>query len=82
MRALHSVIMDRQTHIIHVGSDTACMMPMGDYIQLLEMKRTLEAIIPRAMVGDILAIQDILEQYSSWVLEGGGNQYVRGDTDA
>lgn len=82
MRALQSVVLDKQTHVIDTPDGSACMLPLEDYIQLMEMKGTLASIMDRAKAGDILAIQYILEQFSTWLLEDMGSKYTRGDTDA
>lgn len=82
VRALQSVVLDRQTHVIDTPDGSACMMPLEDYIRLVEMKGTLASVMEQAKAGDILAIQYLLEQFSTWLLEDMGSKYTRGDTNA
>lgn len=79
MKALHCVLLDKQTKLINTDQGTACMLPLENYIQLMEMKTVVEAIIPSARVGDILNIQHLVEQFSTWLLEESGNNYTRGE---
>jgi hypothetical protein len=82
MAALQSVVLDRRTHIINTPDGKACMMPVEDYIRLVEMGKYFRVMACQVRNEDMVGLRQSLEEYATWLLEGGGNDYVRGDTDA
>lgn len=78
VKAVETAIMDRQTLFVESLHGTACILPMEDYIRLTEMKNTLHNVICRAQEGNILGLLQVVEAFSTWLLEGGGETYTLG----
>ena len=82
--ALSEVILDRQIRFVHSEAGSACILPIEQYIRLLQMEATVYTIMGRAREGDVQGIVDVVEGLAKWLLEGGGERYytVGGKTDA
>ena len=83
LKALDSAILDRQTMSINTAQGKACIIPIQDYIRLIEMKNTLTRVVTSIQGGDMLGVIDAVEVFSKWLLEGGGESYtLEGGLDA
>ena len=76
VKAVDSAILDRQTMFITTEQGTACVLPMEDYIRLVEMKTTLANVVRHVQRRDMEGVLMSVELFSKWLLEGGGESYT------
>lgn len=81
LAALQRTILDGVTSIVDLPEGSACILPVEEYVTLVEMQRVLRLMIIMTRDRDMEGLVDEVEAFSTWVLEGGGN-YTRGGPDA
>jgi hypothetical protein len=74
--ALNLAIMDRQVVLIECLEGTACIIPVEDYIRYTEMENTLKSVITLVQERDMGALAHTIEEFSKWLLEGGGERHI------
>ena len=76
MAALSSAILDRQPGFIESEHGRACILPMEDYIRLMEINSTLAHVVRHIQDRNMQGVLETVESFSKWLLEGGGENYT------
>lgn len=80
LAALQRTILDGTTNIVDLPEGSACILPVKEYVTLVEMQRVLRLMIIMTRDRDMEGLINQVEAFSTWVLEG-GNNYTRGEPD-